>query len=149
MDRAQKILQKRIAKDVNNVGRRIEWARRLLGLLQKQVAIDAQIPFSTYCGREAGVRTGMHEEILLIAQVLDREWQKKFTERTYPKFNGTVIKDITPMWLLFGGDSSKEHLETAIQDLRRELAEKEAEHNRREMEMTAQLCLFKLDTSDS
>lgn len=140
--RGERVAEKRFIRESNNCGRRIEWARRILGLLQKEIALEAEIPMSTYCGREAGVRTGMYEEFFLIAGALDRYWQKKFKGKDYPKFEGKSIPAITVHWILFGTDATTDHMQDVIDQLKEEAREREAEARRTEMELTAQLCIF-------
>lgn len=133
--------EKRSAKELNQVGKRIAWCREKLELTQREVCEATGIPPSSYCGRESGIRTEFLEEYLVLAVYFDREWQGKFSCE-YPFFSGREVKKITPDWLMFGDDAASKNAELLIQEFRIKLKEIEYDHWSREAELKRQLSLF-------
>lgn len=140
-ERSKKVLERRFVKEINPVGKRLLWTRAKLGLSAKQVALEADVPPSTYCGRENGVRTGMHEEVLVIATILDAHWQSKFKEH-FPSFNGKEVRKISVLWILYGGDPYAEEYDAIIDGLKAEIREKEMMHAQTEAQLRSQLNMF-------
>jgi len=91
----------RDSRDLNRIGDRIYWARKILGLTQQKIVDETGIPLSSYNGREAGVRSIYYEDYLMIARFFDSVWKRKF-KRDYPEYNGNVIRSIKVVWILFG-----------------------------------------------
>lgn len=139
--REARFRERRTAKDLNNPGKRLEWVREVLGLQQKEVCEATGIPRSSYCGREAGVRTDFIEEYLLLAQFYDKEWQSKFSGN-YPHFNGEEVRKVTPIWIMFGTDDLQKDTEALISEFRARQRELEHEVWAREAELLRQLSLF-------
>lgn len=92
-------------RTLNNIGDRIKWARKALGLNAYETASSIGISPSNYNGRENGVRTYYHEEYMLIADFFNQRWQEKFTKQ-FPEYNGSPVKKIHVLWIMFGqGDA--------------------------------------------
>lgn len=94
-------MQNEELRNLNDVGERLRWVRTNLGLNSYDVATKAGIPVSNYYGREQGVRTYYIEEYLVIAEFFNQHWIEKFTEK-FPEYNGTPIKKIHVLWVMFG-----------------------------------------------
>lgn len=114
----------------NNIGPRIRFARRKLGLAFMQMARDTGIPHMNLRDREDGVRTLYYEEILVLATYFDDKWQRKFKKKeNFPCYKINVpLLEITPQWIMFGGDKLVESLRSEIELL------KDA-YDRREIEL--------------
>lgn len=139
--RQSRVEEKRAAKDLNNPGKRIAWVREMLELTQKQVCDATGIPPSSFCGREAGVRTDFIEEYLVLAVVFHAEWIKKFSG-IFPLYKGQEIKKITVSWLMYGHDELDENAEMIINEFKLKVAELEREHWEKENELKMQLTMF-------
>lgn len=139
--RQARVDEKRSAKELNNVGKRILWCRERLELTQRDVCEATGIPPSSYCGREGGIRTEFIEEFLVLAVFFTREWGKKFKDG-YPSHCGQEITRITADWIMFGSDDLAKNAEVLIEEFKIRLREIEREHWNREAEMRRQLDMF-------
>lgn len=139
--RLMRVEERRTTKNLNQVGKRISWCREKLELLQREVSEATGIPISSYCGREAGIRTDFWEEMLVLAVYFDREWQAKFTGG-HPSFSGQEVKKITVSWLMFGSDEVAKDAELLIQEFKIRFAEIENDYWTREAEHKRQLDMF-------
>ena len=141
--RLEKINERRIVKGLNNPGKRLAWIREKLKLTQMEIARGTGIPCSSYFDRENGVRTEFFEEYLLLATFLDKHWQSKYGKLRYPEYCGEMVKQISPMFLIFGTDDVERNYEIAKASLMERIAEMKAENERKQAELDKQLELFK------
>lgn len=137
-----RVEEKRAVKELNKIGKRLEWVREKLELSQRQVCLATDIPFSSYCGREGGVRAELVEEYLVLAQFFNRLWQKRFTEGK-PWHDGQEIKKISAEWIMFGHSDLEANAETIIQEYQIKIRELETEFWNNEQEYLRQLDMFK------
>jgi len=142
--REKRFQDRRLAKDLNNTGKRLEWVRNKLELTQKEVSEATGIPRSSYCYREAGCRTDFLEEYLVLAVYFNGEWQKKFTGYK-PEFGGVEVKTVSTEWLMFGRNEVEENAQIILDEYRAKIAEMESEHWNNEAELKNQLRLFSED----
>jgi transcriptional regulator with XRE-family HTH domain len=89
-------IEKRQAKDLNNIGKRLCWIRKSLGLTMSQVAVATEIPPASYREHENDVRTIYYEEYIVMANFFNGLWKKILI------YEGVVVDKITPMFLMFG-----------------------------------------------
>jgi transcriptional regulator with XRE-family HTH domain len=139
--RSSRVMEAKAVKDLNPIGKRIEWVRRKLELSQRQVCDATKIPASSYCGREAGVRAILAEEYLVLAVTFDRLWRQRFKD-AYPSYEGEEIKRISIQWLLFGYDDVSSNAEAIIQEYQVRIKEMEEEFFNKEAELLRQLDMF-------
>lgn len=142
--RNQRVQERRTAKELNNPGKRLEWARVKLELTQREVADAAGIPRSSYCYREAGSRTDFLEEYLALSVYLNQEWQKKFPGEK-PLYLGEQVKSISTEWLMFGRNAVEENAHIILEEYRAHIQELEREHWQNEAELKKQLRMFAED----
>ena len=88
-------------RDMNNVGARILWCRKQLGISFKQVLEDTGLNRSSYFDREHGKRTYYHEEYKILADYFRPLWKTKFIEE-FPVYQGHVVDRVNTMWIMFG-----------------------------------------------
>jgi transcriptional regulator with XRE-family HTH domain len=86
---------------LNNVGKRIAWCRKQLGLTISEVVKGSGIIRSSYFGRENGVRTYLHEEYMLLASFFDSKWKAKFGQ-SFPVYETNEIYKVKVIWIMFG-----------------------------------------------
>lgn len=139
--REVRVNEKRSIKDLNQIGKRLEWIRTKLDLSQRQVCEATNIPPSSYHGRECGVRPELVEEFLVLAMFYDGLWQKKFRDGK-PLHNGQEIKRISVEWLIFGHSDLEANAESIIQEYQIKIKEMEEEYFNKEAELLRQLDMF-------
>lgn len=88
-------------RELNDVGKRIEWCREILGLDKIEVSRDVGMPISSYSGREYGVRTYYHEEYRALAKYFNEKWKNRFKEQ-FPVYDGMEIRKVKTMWIMYG-----------------------------------------------
>lgn len=140
--REAKYHERKEIKELNRIGKRLEWARTKLELTQLQVCEATGIPPSSYCGREAGIRAVMAEEYLVLSVFFDRLWKSKYREG-FPYYQGEEVSTISVQWLLFGHHDIAENAEAIINDYKIRMKDAEEEIFRREEEARKQLDMFK------
>lgn len=145
MLREARLQEKRSVKELNNIGRRLEWVRAKLEINQRQVCEGTGIPASSYCGREAGIRPELAEEFVVLAMFFNKLWRMKFTGPDYPFYNGQEIKKIGTEWLMFGHSDLEANAEAIIEEYRLELRQLEEAYFLKEAELLRQLDMFKLE----
>ena len=136
---------KKIVRELNNIGKRLVWCREKLGLTQRDVVQATEIPGSSYNGREAGVMAIHPEEYLLLSLYFTKKWKVKYIYGTFPKHEGTELKNITINWLLFGYDEAEENSQAIIDEYKIEIAYRERECIDNELNAKRQLEMFMPD----
>jgi transcriptional regulator with XRE-family HTH domain len=139
--RSARLSEKTAVKELNPIGKRLEWVRTRLELSQKAVCDASGIPRSSYCGREAGVRAVLVEEYLVLAAVFNSFWTKKF-KTGFPLYNGEEVKKITFEWLISGRNDLDANAEALIEEYKIQLAEIERRFYEHEAELLRQLDMF-------
>jgi transcriptional regulator with XRE-family HTH domain len=139
--RRQRSEGRRAAKDLNNPGKRLVWIREKLELTQREICTATGIPTSSYCGREAGIRTDFIEEYLVLAVFFQREWAKKY-KNYFPQFQNQEVKKVTVSWLMYGHDELDKNAEMIIEEFRLKIKDMERDHWEKETEMRKQLMMF-------
>lgn len=139
--RQKRILERRAAKELNNIGKRLSWLREKLNLTQVEIAQATDIPKASYNDREAGRRTDYIEEYVVLSAFFDSLWQKKY-KSYHPMFDGNEVKKITPMWIQFGKDDMEKDHELIIKNFRAKMLELQNEAYQKEIELKRQLNMF-------
>lgn len=139
--RQARVDEKRQIKDLNQIGKRLQWIREKLDLSQRTVCIDNDIPPSTYCGLEGGIRAELVEVYLVLANYFNILWKDRFAG-SFPLYNGCEIKKITFEWILFGHNDSESNAEVIIQEYQIKLRDMEQEYFNKEAELLKQLDMF-------
>lgn len=117
-----------VACKSNDIGARIYWVREKLKLKAVDVCRDLNIPTSSYCDREAGLRTHFHEEMLMLCMYFDQKWHDRFRKfNSYPCCKGQEITEITYMWVIFGFDKNKNTLDLLVENIKDTYLERERE----------------------
>lgn len=142
--RDARVSEKKAVKELNQIGKRLEWVRAKLDLSQREVCLATQIPPSSYHGRECGVRPELIEEFLVLAMFYNKLWIKKYTSGA-PFYNGQEVKKISTEWLMFGHSDIEANAETIIQEYQIKIREMEEEFFNKERELLRQLDMFKLE----
>ena len=142
--RENRIQEKRTVKDLNPIGKRLEWIRNKLELTQRQVCEATGIPASSYCGRECGVRAELVEEYLVLATFYNQHWQKKYTHAK-PYYQGEEIKKITIEWILFGRNDVEANAQAIIDEYQMRIKELEEAFYQKEAMLLNQLEMFTKD----
>jgi hypothetical protein len=136
--------EKRTVKDLNQIGKRIEWVRLKLELTQVDVCEGTGIPKSSYCGREANVRAELIEEYFVLAKFFNDLWVKKFTD-SKPSFNGTEVKKISFEWIVVGYSDIEASTDLIINDYQINMRNMENEFFDREADLVRQINMFARD----
>lgn len=139
--REVRVAEKRTIKDLNQIGKRLEWVRTKLDLSQRQVCEATNIPPSSYHGRECGVRPELIEEFIVLTAFFNALWKKKFRDGS-PMFNGEEIKKISAEWLMFGHSDLEANAEVLIEEYQIRISELEDEYFNKERELLRQLDMF-------
>lgn len=100
-NRNQTLVKNKDTRNLNNIGARIRWCRRMLDFTMQKVSDDIGVSTSVYSIREYGVRPQLIEEYLVLAEYFEREFKTKF-RNDYPKYEGQYMSKICPLWLMFG-----------------------------------------------
>ena len=80
---------KKTAQETNDIGARLYFLRNKLKLKLVEVCRDTNIPPSSYCDRESGLRTCFYEELLILSLYYNTKWQFKFGKyNSYPTYKG-------------------------------------------------------------
>lgn len=114
-------------KNLNDIGKRLSWAREKAGLTRNELASLIPMPPVSLFNRENGRRAVSVEEYAEIAAVLDFHWQKKY-KTSFPIFEGKELKRITAPWLMFGQDKTLEALNAAIEYYENDRRQKQTEY---------------------
>lgn len=138
--RDRKAREKREVKELNNIGKRLEWLRDKLGLTKTDVAKATGIPETSYKNREFGVRTDYYEEYVVLARYFNNRWQEKYGDRPMmPHYNGQSLRKITTMFLLFGRDEAEDEIDSIIRDFKQKLFKAQKEHYEKEEKLKRQI----------
>lgn len=129
---------KELAKS-NNVGNRIKWVRLTLEIAARRVARENSIPWHRYRYRELNYRTECYEEFQVLSYYFDKKWQNLYRSKSnYPKFENTLIEEITPAWLMFGLDKNSKAKRFYIEHLKKTFEDKFKQCEKRELELVEQ-----------
>lgn len=102
-------LRKKAAIESNNVGKRLMWIREKLSITHAEIERATDIPMSTYNDWETNIRTGHWEAIAILSIFLNELWVQKYKE-SFPIVDGEEIKEITPLFIMFGEDLKTKEL---------------------------------------
>lgn len=144
MLRESRLSEKKTVKELNQIGKRLEWVRNKLELSQREVCLATQMPPSSYHGRECGVRPELVEEFLVRAMFFNKLWVKKYTSG-FPMYCGQEVKKISTEWLMFGHSDIEANAEAIIQEYQIKLKEMEEDFFLKEAELLRQLDMFKME----
>lgn len=143
MNNINRIELKKSAKELNDLGSRLYWVRNKLRLKSIEVCKATSIPPSSYCDREAGLRTSFYEELLVLAMFFNSKWQIKYHKfNSYPTFNGKEVREISFMWLMFGYDSNMKEYEILIENIKENFKQRELDLMKRNEELRNQINMF-------
>jgi transcriptional regulator with XRE-family HTH domain len=140
--RLARVEEKRAVKDLNKLGKRLEWVRTKLELTQRQVCDSTGIPYSSYCGREAGIRPELIEEFLTLSVFYNQLWKKKYTEG-FPRFNGEEIQKISVEWLMFGYVDIESNAEEILDEYKLTIRKMEQDRLESVQESLRQIDMFR------
>lgn len=142
--RVGKINERRAAKELNNIGKRLIWLRSKLNITQKDVSEATEIPKSSYCDRESGVRTEYLEEYIVLAIFFDGLWQDKYEKKgNYPEYLGERLVKITQVFIMYGSDEAQKSFENEKSELKAKIFELQRDNLKREEELKRKLDLFR------
>ena len=140
--RVGKINERRVAKELNNIGKRLIWLRSKLNITQKDVSEATEIPKSSYCDRESGVRTEYLEEYIVLALFFDGLWQSKYEKNgNYPEYLGERLVKITQVFIMYGSDEAQKSFENEKSELKAKIFQLQRDNLKREEELRRKLDL--------
>ena len=113
-----------------DIGKRLIWCRKMLGIKQQDFARLCGLSNTTYNGHEHGASCRNPETFLIITKTMNNLWVKKFT-KSFPCYLGVELPKITLDWVMFGETQSLDK-DKQVEELKNELIKQSIYHANRE-----------------